>query len=332
MKNKVYGKSLLLTLLLAAAAFSIKAQYKPQHDTNYYSTFPKKLTTRFYFSKKYTSVNFPATDKANDLAYRANTPLVMGVGATYNNLSLNLAYGFGFINHDDDKGRTRSIDLELHVYPFKWAIDVLAIRHKGLHIDKDDYTADGNNYYYRGDAIQTLAGIAAYRVPNAGKFSYNAAMIQSEWQKKSAGSILYGGEFYYGSIKGDSSLIPSAKAAAFAQAPIDKMQFFTIGAGVGYAYTLVIQKHFYLMGSGIANLDVHFTSAFNKGVTQTKTAVGPSFIYKAAIGYNWKDWNLSANWAANALWINTANADRAYTIPTGNYRFILAKRIDVNRK
>ncbi|MBG9376186.1 DUF4421 family protein [Panacibacter sp. DH6] len=331
MKIYVYGKG-LIALGMLFFSLNIFAQYKPQHDTGYYTTFPKKLTTRFYFSKKYTSVHFPAAEQSNDIDYRANTPLVMGVGATYNNLSLNLAYGFGFINHDDEKGKTKSIDLELHVYPYKWAIDVLAIRHKGLHIDKDDFAQGNNQYYYRADAVQTLAGIAAYRVPNAGKFSYNAAMIQSEWQKKSAGSVLYGGEFYYGAMKGDSSLIPAAKAASFTQAPMDKMQFFTVGIGAGYAYTLVIQKHLYIMGSGIANLDVHFSSAFANGVTAAKTAVAPSFIYKAAIGYNWKDWNLSANLAANTLWINTATADRAYVVPTGNYRFILAKRIDVRRK
>ncbi|MEP6846645.1 MAG: DUF4421 family protein, partial [Panacibacter sp.] len=113
---------------------------------------------------------------------------------------------------------------------------------------------------------------------------------------------------------------------------VDKIQFFTIGAGGGYAYTLLINKHFFVMGSLIANLDLDFSTEHTGISLNKKTAISPSFIYKAATGYNWSDWNISANWAANTLWIKGASSSKSYTIPTGNYRFILAKRIDVKRK
>ncbi|CAN5814185.1 hypothetical protein BH10BAC2_BH10BAC2_26360 [soil metagenome] len=320
-------------MLLFIFPFDLAAQKRFQHDSNYYTSYPRKLTTRFYLSKKYTSLTFPALSKENDLSYTANTNLTMGVGATYNNLSLNLAYGFGFLNPDDEKGKTKSIDLELHVYPAKWSIDVLGIRHKGLYIDPKGYAVlNKNNFYYRPDAVMMLAGISAYRVPNNDRFSYNAAMIQSERQKKSAGSLLYGGEVYYGSIKGDSSLVPKAKENLFAQAGIDKMQFFTIGAGGGYAYTLVVKEHFFAMASLIANLDVNFSIEESSAMRNKNTAVTPSFIYKAAIGYNNDTWIVSANWAANDLWVKGASSDKAYAIPTGNYRLILAKRISMKRK
>lgn len=319
--------------LLYMLPFTAHAQTTPQHDSNYYTSYPRKLTTRFYFSKKYTSLTFPALNNENDLIYRPNTNLTMGVGATYNNLSLNLSYGFGFLNPDDEKGKTKSIDLELHVYPSKWAIDVLGIRHKGLHIDPKGYAAlSANDYYYRPDAVMMLAGISAYRVPNSKRFSYNAAMIQSEWQKKSAGSLLYGGEVYYGSLDADSALIPKTKENLFAQAGIDKMQFFTIGAGGGYAYTLVVKEHFFATASLIANLDINFSTEESNTARSKHTAVTPSFIYKAAIGYNHDSWIISANWAANALWVKGASSDKAYTVPTGNYRLILAKRISMKRK
>jgi hypothetical protein len=334
MKNKrTYQLPAILCLLMLILSCNVNAQHKPLHDSNYYKTYPQKLTTRFYFSKKYTSVSVPAINENADFKYRANTQLNMGVGATYNNISLNLAYGFGFLNPDDEKGKSKSIDLELHVYPYKWAVDVLGIRHKGLHISPKGYAATtANNYYYRPDAIMTLAGVSAYKVLNTDRFSYNAAMIQSEWQIRSAGSFLYGGEIYYGSLKADSSLIPATKENLFAQAGFNKMQFFTLGAGGGYAYTLVAAKHFFVTGSVIANLDIHFSTENFNGAQNKKTTVAPSFIYKAAVGYNSNDWNISANWAANTIWIKGASDARAYMIPTGNYRFILAKRIKLKRK
>jgi len=110
------------------------------------------------------------------------------------------------------------------------------------------------------------------------------------------------------------------------------MQFFTIGAGGGYAYTLVMGKHFFVMGSAIANLDVHFSSEHANGNSSNRTSVMPSINYKTAIGYNTDDWNITANWVANTLWVKGASPAKAYTIPTGNYRIMLAKRIGIKRK
>lgn len=330
--SRLYQSLVAFFCLLLIFPHNICAQRLTPYDSTYFTKYLNKLTTRVYLSKKYTSVTFPAYDKANDLKYTPNTNLTLGVGATYNNFSLNLSYGFGFINPDDEKGKTKSIDLEIHVYPNKWAIDILGIQHRGMHIKPKGYAADNaGNYYYRPDAMMTLIGLGAYRVINSEKFSYNAAMIQSERQKKSAGSFLYGAEFYYGALKADSNLVPEIKENLFPQKGINKVKSVTAGAGVGYAYTHVFKKHFFVMGSFITNVDVHFSSERLLGVQRNQTVVAPSFIYKAAIGYNNDKWIVTANWAANSLWVKGPSSDRAYSIPTGNYRLILAKRIDLRK-
>lgn len=331
MENKFILKIFFLLAVWIVQLNKLHAQQTTTHDTTYYTTYPRKITTRFYVSKKFASVDVPALN--NSFKYKANTQLNMGIGFTYKNWSLNLAYPFGFLNHDDEKGKTKSIDLEMHVYPSNWAIDVLGILHKGLFTDPKGYgSGSDKNFYYRKDAQLLIGGIGAYRVANAKRFSYNAAMIQSEWQKKSAGTLLYGGEAYYTYLKSDSSFIPSLHSNDFEQNGIDKMQFFTIGAGAGYAYTLVVQKHFYIMGSFIANMDVNFTNEHYGVEERKKTALHPSFIYKAAVGYNFDQWNISANFAGNTLWAKTLTASDPYKIPVGNYRIILAKRIGTVRK
>jgi hypothetical protein len=157
-------------------------------------------------------------------------------------------------------------------------------------------------------------------------------MLQSEWQKRSAGSLLYGGEVYYGVIKDDSSLVPSHTVNSFSAEGINKLSFITTGLGGGYAYTLVLKQNFYLMGSAIVNMDVSFTNEHNKSVSNKKTSVNPSFIYKAAFGYQSDTWNFSANWAANTIRVDGAASSHPYSIPTGNYRIILAKRLDIAGK
>src|SRR6266540_597951 len=204
---------IILSVLIAVNILSVcnvNAQTF-QRDTSYYVTYPGTLTTRFYFSKKYATFTFPAMDNEKSIQYRPNTKLNMGIGASYRGLSLNIGYGFGFLNNNNEKGKTTSLDLQLHIYPHnKWAIDVLGIATKGYYLSPKGYAApDLNSYYYRPDIKTDFICIAAYRVANGERFSYHAAMTQNEWQKKSAGSLLYGGEAYYGTIKADSALVPN---------------------------------------------------------------------------------------------------------------------------
>ncbi len=311
-----------------------EAQKTPDHDTTYYVTYPDIIVGRFYFSKKYASFILPAANDEQDLEYKPNTLLTMGIGATYNNLTLNISYGFGFLNHDDEKGKTKSIDLQAHFFPRKWALDLLAIRHKRLYLEPKGYAADDpDSYYYRPDMRQLFVGFSGYRMLNSQRFSYNAAMMQNEWQKKSAGSLMLGGLVYYGEIKGDSSLVPKQVENSFPQAAsIDNVNFFVVGVGGGYAYTLVIAKHFYITGSLIANLDADFSTVEDMNGKKNKTVVKPSAIYKAAIGYNSDSWDISANWAANDLWVRGNYFSNDFFVPIGNYRLIFSKKIALKKR
>ncbi len=308
-----------------------KAQKPLDHDTTYYVTYPGTLVGRFYFSKKYASFTLPASNDGQDLEYKANTLLTMGIGATYNNLTLNLAYGFNFLNSNNDKGKTKGIDLQAHLFPHKWALDLIAIKHTGLSFAPKNSTGDSYNYY-RPDIQQLFIGFSGYRVFNPQRFSFNAAMTQNEWQKKSAGSLLLGGLAYYGQIKGDSSLIPKQDENYFPKAAgINNVSFISIGLGGGYAYTLVIAKHFYITGSGIVNLNVDFSTVQDMNDKASKTVLMPTTIYKASIGYNSDSWDISANWAASDIWVKGNYFSNDFSIPVGNYRLIFSKKIGLKK-
>ena len=308
------------------------AQQDFPHDTAYYETFPQKLTVRIYTSRKYIHLHLPPAGSGRDLEYEANPKLNLGAGFSYRNISLNLFYGFSFLNSGDPKGKTKGLDIQLHVYPKKWAIDVLGIFPRGYHLEPKGYAAvNSDSYYYRPDMKQALVGISAYRVPNKERFSYRAAIIQTEWQKRSAGSFLYGGEAYYGSVKADSAFVPYSVKNEFPQSSINNISFMRIGPGGGYAYTLVVEKHFFATLSVIGNLDLSITT--EKGIAkQQKFAFSPTVVYKTAIGYNSADWNISANLAGNALWIKGASSGENYYWPSGNYRFIVAKKFNLKAK
>jgi hypothetical protein len=331
--NKAIQRFALL-VICSSHCFAGLAQKEFPHDTAYYVTFPDKFTVRLYLSEKYVHLNFPSGGGAEDLEYKANPKLNLGAGITIKNFSINLFNGFGFLNpKNDPKGKTTGFDFQVHVYPRKWSIDLLYLSPKGYHLSEKGMAGAGpDEYYYRGDLKTTLLGIAAYRVPNKERFSYRAALLQTEWQKKSAGSFLYGGEIHHGVIKGDSALVPTLLSHEYPQAGIKKINILSFGPGAGYAYTLVIQQHFFITGSMIFNLDANFTKEEQEGVGTLKTtSFNPSEVFKAAAGYNGRLWNVSANWTGAGFWVQGGTIEKDYFFPAGNIRVVIAHRFPLHK-
>lgn len=296
-------------------------------DSNYIETFDPFLTGRYYFSQKYTSIILEGTRKIADLRYRPNTTLNMGVGATYRSLTINLAYGFPFLNRDKEKGTTKWLDLQSHVYTRNWSIDVFGQFYKGYFLfPKGLGNNDTRSFYVRPDLGISLFGLAVYNLRNGDRFSYRAAMLQSEWQKKSAGTWLVGGEVYAGSISADSAIVPSLLDASYNQRDIRKIRFVELGPGAGYAYTLVAAKHFFLTGAATFNANIGLSREFSEKGTSDRISISPNFIYRGVMGYNSRVWNMNISVVGNSISVRGASSRQDYQFNTGNYRLTLVKR------
>jgi len=317
-------QSLLWTLLPGIST----AQKRVPIDNGYYITYPDKLLVRVYLSQKYAPLTVSGSNNDRELNYKTSSKLALGIGATYSNITLNVSYGFTFLNKDKGQGNTRGLDLQFHLYPHKLAIDLLGTFRRSYYLDpKDNNGLNLSTYYKRPDLKRDIIGLAVFQVPNAGKFSYRAALTQKEWQTKSAGSLLYGGEAYYGTIKGDSSFVPILVASTFPQYGVHQINFFSIGPGIGYAYTLVLHKNFYVTGSVVGAVDVNFSTEEQAGGNHKKVSVIPSGLYKGGIGYNSATWSIGASIAGDALYVGSASSSKEYFMPTGNLRLILTKKI-----
>jgi hypothetical protein len=320
-----------LIFILSQFAFIpnlIIAQNKASVNNGFYITYPQKLMTRVYLSQKYVPLTISSNSNDIDLNYKTTSKLNLGIGATVNGLSLNLSYGFNFLNPGKGRGKTKGLDLQFRLYPHKWAIDFLGTFIKGYYLESDDNNGlHLTDYYVRPDLKREVVGLSAFRVANPDKFSYRAAITQNEWQTKSAGSLLFGGEIYYGLVKGDSALVPKTVSSSFEQAGINKINFISAGPGIGYAYTLVVDKNFFITGSAIGSLDFNFSTEEKEGSSHTKSSILPGAIYRGAIGYNSSTWSISAHIIGNALYVGSASSSKDYFLPTGNIRFIVARKI-----
>ena len=300
-------------------------------DTNYIQTFPDHITGRFYLSQKYT--NFEVIDDSNavSILYEPNTTLNLGVGVTINSFTLNLAYGFDFLNPDIGQGKTRYLDLQSHIYTRKLVIDFFGQFYKGLYLDNTaDLAPDYEDpFYLRPDIYEQVLGGSVQYVFNHKKYSYRSGLVQNERQLKSAGSFLLGVDAYYGLMLGDSALIPSfARDLGFGEKKdMDRYTFFRAGPNLGYAHTFVVAKKFFAMLSLSVSLGVgsYSVRAPGEGI-EIVQGFSAAALGRFALGYNDEKWYLGLSAVTNSIDSNSSPSQVYATFGVGNIRLNYARR------
>ena len=177
-----------------------------------------------------------------------------------------------------------------------------------------------------------MFGIAPFRILNYKKFSYRAAFVQNEWQKRSAGSFLLGAEIYYGIVNADSALVPESMAILYKQQGIHKIQFSEIGPGAGYAHTLVLRRHFFITGSLQANMNLGWVQETSKSSSEDCFSFTPNFYYRAAAGYISRSLNINMSWVSNRISVQGASSADGYIGRVGIVRATLARQFQPGPK
>lgn len=296
----------------------------------YYISYERQISGRFYFSRKFTSLLLRNRDNDILLRYKPNTTLNMGVGATYKWATLNLAYGFGFLNPDHGRGKTRYLDLQFHSYGRKVTVDVLGQFYRGFYLSPKGQATEPNEYYRRPDLRVRAAGASVQYIFNHKRFSYRASFLQNEWQKRSAGTFLIGVELFAGNVAADSSLIPTAVNAT--DVDIRRVRFIEFGPNAGYAYTYVYKEHFFLTGAGSLSLDVGFNTLINDERKSRATGINPNTLFRFSGGYNSDVWAVSMLYTSSAMRLASRNLEAGTLLRTGNVRLIFTYRFRPGKK
>ena len=291
-----------------------------QNNTDYYQPYNRQITGRVFLSNKFTNLNLRGDDFS--LKYKPITSYNLGVGFTYQWLTINVGYGFGFLNPNLDRKSTKAIDLQFHPYGRKIAIDVLGQFYKGFRLPSQDD-------FLREDIQANVVGATAQYIFNHDEFSYRAAFLQSEWQKRSAGSWLAGFEFYTGGVKGDTSMIPNARLK---EDKLKSVRFFEIGPSVGYAYTYVYQEHFFATGSASISLDLGFNTQTTEESKDRSAGFSPNSLFKIFAGYNSAKWALTAIYINNSVKLAPTVDDKRVSLNTGNFRIHFAYRFKPGKR
>ncbi|GEP93768.1 DUF4421 domain-containing protein [Chitinophaga cymbidii] len=248
-------RNLALLAVMFAFVPATAQWYKTVNDSAYVEDYTQDLTVRVYGSRKYNYYDLKDRDPKKELLYRPNTGTNLGFGANYKFVGLNIGFNFPFINNRHDKyGETKYLDLQAHLYLRKFVVDFYGQYYKGYYEAERKPSAFNSVQQgliaLRPDLENKNIGLSFQYIFNDERFSYRAAYLQNEYQKRSAGSLIVGAEAFAWQMRGDSALIPSNYTEGFFDdEPFTQSGAVSLAMNIGYAHTFVILRHFFITAS-----------------------------------------------------------------------------------
>src|SRR5206468_364422 len=109
------------------------------------------------------------------------------------------------------------------------------------------------------------------------------------------------------------------------------IRYLEFGPNAGYAYTLVLRKHFFLTGSGSISMDYGQTTFRSEQGERIVSGFTPNIFLRFFGGYN------SAYWAVSLIYVNNAvtlpgTSQTRMQLNTGNFRLNLVRRFRPSKK
>ncbi|MBN1340145.1 MAG: DUF4421 domain-containing protein [Bacteroidales bacterium] len=249
-------------------------------NTTYVEDLSHRLSVRVYGINKYN--RFSLYDKTGNsrIMYGPNERFNLGLGVNYRWFGIGLAFNLPLINNDDDiYGKTDRFDFQLNVFTRKLIIDTYLQYYKGFYIENPetlfDQWTDGMPYPQRPDIFTSALGTSFIYVFNHKKYSSRAAFVQTELQKKSAGSFVAGAYLSLFSAAGDSGYIPAHLSELFSgRLNISGATVSNLGISFGYAHTFVIWKKLYISLAFVPGISVQAYSVDRPGDSEPENSSG----------------------------------------------------------
>lgn len=307
-----------IKLCLLIGLFALATSITAQIDSTYIGHFKEDFSAKIYVVDKSATFEKENDGRNKDLqevTYRTNKPMSIGLGVGLKGFSFSFGYGFDVLR-DKKRGKTNSLEFQHHWYGRKWMYDFFLQQHKGFYNEKRN---DDKTYTLHPDIKMNMYGGSLQYIFNNKKFSYNAAMNQTEKQLKSAGSILAGISLYYSKVRSDTTIIFDKLTSNH-----ENLQF---GISGGYAYTWVINKRLFLAGS--ASIGLNMGNNYPNGFFRKKMEFYPTINSRIAFGYNADTWSLSSSAYINKVYL-FFDKEESLSMNNMNFQITLTKRFDWN--
>ncbi|RKD92267.1 DUF4421 family protein [Mangrovibacterium diazotrophicum] len=296
-------RGLVILALLCAGKFvsgqDLGEKKTPKFDSNYIDSYYDDVVVRLYTADKGNHVYF--SDRANNIGirYRSNDSFKLGVGVNYKWFGLKVGADLPFSHSNPDiYGKSSSFGLQSYIIARPFILDVVALRTTGYYLtlhgkNANQFDADASGVYHVNRGLKTSnLGVNFIYVLNSKRFSYKAAFNQTDLQKKSAGSLIWGCGLSSFKIENGEAIIPSEFTEQYFKDWDGLMNFhsYSISGSLGYAYSLVPFKYAILTASTSAKFGVRYNQlAFTdeNDISQTKPGLGGEVRLSGGYHFPW---------------------------------------------
>jgi hypothetical protein len=307
---------------------------KHKYDSLYYDKLSDQFTLKLLSFTKYSDFNLSDITLNKKLEYNAHPGPSLGLGFHYKWLGLAVSTGFN-PQRDSIYEKSRQFDFQTHLFLRRLTLQFYSSVYSGYYLNKPDkFISDWPAFkpYSRSDIRTQNFGFSGSYIFNSGRFSNRANNIQSEWQKKSAGSLVVGLSALYNRVKADSAIIPEDLVYPdfFRDTNFIQSKQLTFGGQVGYTFTVVLRQHFFVnfsfMGGFSAGRNMF---QLDKGGTISKTQLSFITINSAGLGYNSKRFYAGFNYSNLVSTTPTPVKNTSIDYSIGKFQLVLAYRFKI---
>lgn len=273
MKKYCFFFLLLSSAISWCQHHNLDASVKDTLANEYIQLYDDHIKTRLGLSNSFNSFHIKDKNSNLDFTLSPNQRLKSTFTFMYKFIEFDLGYTPEFIRFNKDNesnGKTTFYNFSTRLYLGKWMQSIDYIKTKGFYIHKDDIGIN-ENLLFSDFQVRKFGGSTSYIFnPN---FSFRAVFLQSEWQKKSAGSFVPSISYYFTKIKNNG---PSEDHS------ID------VAVGPGYYYNWVISKKILLSMGAYGGVGYNNTKTTYTDGTADETVDGLSLQtqLELTLGYN----------------------------------------------
>ncbi len=324
--------SLLSVNSFARETNSINSE--PEDSTNHYiEDLTDLLSLKLFTLTKSNALDIIYPEGRVILRPNGNTNL--GIGFNYKTVGLSLSFGKPLSQSSIDKyGNTSRFDVQVSYFGHRIGFDGFLQGYRGYYMaNPNDFMEWEKSYYPQISdlSVFSLGGNFFYMF-NSKEFSYKAAYIRNEVQKKSAGSFSAGLFFYLDQVKSGSGFIPQEMPdSILSDFDLKEFDATSIGVSAGYQYTFVIGKKLFInlqLTPGLGYRRLSGTALDGSSGIVNKAAWQ---VYgRAALGYEFKHFYLGAT--ASIILRSFTYKDYKVDLGTEQFRIMIGRRFDVSRK
>jgi len=310
--------------------------WKKNHkiDTTKIIDLSDKLGIYTYSITKQNHYKFKDLSTNKKLKLSPNGQTSLGLGFNYKWLKLGAAFGIPFLDQDANKyGETKRFDFQLNLFMRALGIDSYYQKYRGFYLNNlEDYIDSVyNKKPYLSDMETVAFGLSAYYFFNNKKFAYQAAYIRNKIQKKSAGALIIGGFFNLNYAYSPNGFVPTELPDSIRDNyPLRGFETNVMGLSIGYTYTLVLSKLFFINASFVPGVGLRFSEIIKKYKTDILEPVFTgSATLRFSLGYEGKYLysGVKSITLMNSYNYNTIEISSA----TGNIQFYIGKRFDLRK-